>query len=251
MKLVHGTTTIADSADLSRVPRDFSASGDGPSVDVSRPIGAPIVELFTRGHRSVRCSVTVDYGFASYEEAVLHALCVWNALNDQDDLTIVCGDTAVLLADAVLAAPEVVGGSLTEAACLVRWSWQGAQFEASDPSDLVTSIFTRQTIAVSSAATTTITLNVAHRASTLLVQASAGTYTHKVALPVTSRQNGDTVFARIELPDDATTVVEVRDTDGSGTLLATFTGIADGATNYVAQFTFNGTAWVLTSSAHQ
>lgn len=247
MRLVFGTTTLADSADLTMVPRDFAMNGRQTEIDESHPINAATVTMYGRGNRRVECSVTVDYGFATYEEAAEYALLKWSTLDDQADLYLVFDDSTVLLEDAVLTGPELVPGTLTENATLVRWSWMGGAFTSASGADVVSSILTGETLTPSATGNSTLTIAASHRATSVLVQAAAGagSYTHKVILPTTDRENGDIVEGRLELPASANPTIEFRNATSGGTLLGSRAGTTLGATNYTFRFTYRSTAWVL------
>ena len=247
MKIVYGTTTLGDSADLSMVPHDFACNGRQSLIGRSDPIGSITSAFFGRGGRSVDVSVTVDYGFASYEEAAEYAMAQWNSLLDQADLELTLGTLLVTLADACLQGPEIVAGSLGEVACLIRWSWVGGAFTTTSGGSAVTSILDYQALTPSAAGNTTPSFVSGKRSKSLLVQAAAGagTYTHIVILPTTDRQTGDRVEARLELVASANPTIEFRNATSGGTLLASRTGTTLGAANYCLLFTYNGSAWVL------
>ena len=255
MKLVYDGATLADDADMAMVPSRLAINCRQVSIDSSARVGAETMVFYGRGNRQVDVSLQVDYGFATMEEASEYALTHWAALADQADLVLTFGTSSWLLADAVLTGPQVVPGSLTEAACLIQWSCVGGKFTGTSGDSTVASILTLQSLTPSAAGNTTITLSTARRISTLLVYpaAGSGSYTHKIVLPATGRQEGDLVKARVEMPASANPTIEFRDASSSGTTLRSLAPMDDGAGSYLARtivcsFVFNGTAWVPLSS---
>lgn len=250
MRAVFGTALLADDADASMAPSQLGIGGAYAGKDSSFKVGAPTLEMLPRGGRSVRVDFVVDYGFGTYEEASAQACLKWNALPDQDDLYLTFGEASYVVRGAVLDPPEVVKGELKEVACLIRYSFEGALFESVEGSDVVTSIFTRQTIAPGEAGTTIITLAPGHRESALVINptANGGTpYTAKIAFPTTDRKDGDKVWVTLNMPASTDPTIQFHDEDGSGTDLLgsgnSPVGVASAQT-YVGLFVFETDAWI-------
>jgi hypothetical protein len=113
------------------------------------------------------------------------------------------------------------------------------------------------TVALSVTGSTTLALKCQYDRHTVLVTvaAGAGAYTADVILPqsVTGADGvssiafglGDVVEMRIEVAASVNPTLRIWHNAASGTALATLTGEAAGARNYIGSFRHNGTAWVL------
>ena len=252
MNIRYGDFTLADVADLSAVPKQLGINGKQTAIVESTPINAATMLFYAHGGRMVDVAVMVDHGFSSYEETAGFAFTRWNELPDQADLFFTAGTRSLVMRDAVLLGPEVVPGSIAEAACLIRWQWKGSKLVDADPDEAMTGTIKYEALAPSAAATKTATFYSSTREwrGRVTVGAGSGLYTYKIVLPTTGRSAGDQALLRVAMPASANPTIEIRNATAGGTTLATVAAVDDGAGGYPArtwslQLLFNGTAWEL------
>lgn len=127
----------------------------------------------------------------------------------------------------------VIGDGVTAVASLTRFTRGGPAFEA---------------LTASTAGTTSITMaagKTEYRARAT-ISAGAGAFTRKIALPITNRVAGHLAVISLRLPASANPTAEIRNVDGSGTLLFTIAGDAAAARNYLVTLAYTELgAWEL------